>query len=153
MIYKLLFLLFSLNLLRADYRLADLVLIATSPEEALNVAALIPEAQITPAAKNKIKTVFRLPSIGDAVQKINTARAQLSGSGTAVATGCLTKEEAQKIVGAPLPDIANAAAAKAELVKFFDAGNTGGKLLTEIGATQQQVDAVRNSISSITVKS
>ncbi|MBY0110215.1 MAG: hypothetical protein K2X90_03835 [Candidatus Babeliaceae bacterium] len=139
--YRLFFLCFLSLKGYADYSALQLFLLATNPADA---AALYPNIKPQEFEKSRpAKTKAATPEIKAAIEKKSTGGA---------AAGCLTKEEAQKIVGAPLPDIANAAAAKAELVKFFEPGNTGGKLLTEIGATPQQAEAVKNAIATITAK-
>ncbi len=150
MTYKLFFagLAFA-TLLAEDFGLAQLVLIATKPEDAVRIATLIPEDALTPAVINKIRPTLKVSRDAQATDNVKKAlrdeKAKL-GTGGGAAAGGMTKAEAEKLIkdaGITVQPINSKADAKAQLVTFFDANSTGGKLLTEIyGANGPQKTVV-----------
>lgn len=142
--YILFFLCFLFFRAYSDYSALQLFLLATNPDDAAALHANIKPEDLDKSRPGKSKASKR--EVQEAIAKKQAAGAA-SGS-----VNCLTKAEAENIVKGPLPNIENATQAKAELVKFFDAGKTGGQLLKEIGATDEQVKSVKDAIDKINVK-
>lgn len=97
--------------------------------------------------KESIEDLYGHNGIGDFKKNVAAKRSALESK-----SGVATQEEITHMfqqVKLEEPHIAGKTDAKSQLVTFFDQKNPGGKLLTQLGATTDQVNNVKAAINQI----
>jgi hypothetical protein len=128
----------------ANYRIVDLFLLATDPNDAAKIYTLVPKDDINKSRPAKAKVAEN--------QALFDAAASKSSAAGAPQVGCMTKAEAETILQAKLPDVNTPTDAKNAVDNYFKASETGGKLLAEICENPQDANDVRAAIHKIKPK-